>query len=246
MKKLFAICLSVLMLCGCTSNDKKVVTELGQTEFDGMKITFYENHTDFGSGMSSTYLYFTNDKDGVEHTTASPFIVSSDKSTKLYVDLMGYNEVFDEHDNVVPFVEEIEYEGGVIRIYHLDNNKKYYEKNVNLGDHTIFGAIESPTGMTITYSKEYKFSYDMLMEKVNTWEKIDTYEKYADYKEFKEFMKVEFNKYEINGFRNIIIFHKVELENGDWLIMVEPIQAIKKNYYLLTKEQVEDFKELLK
>ena len=148
MKKLVVLILSVFMLFGCVTKKNHEVIEIGRTEFDGMKITFYEDTTEYTSGESSilaSYLYYSTDENKLQYPTAAPYLVSKDKTTKFHVDLYGYNEIYDEEDNVISYTEEIKDDKKVIHIYHLDNNKKYFEKNKNSSDYTILGCISSST-----------------------------------------------------------------------------------------------------
>ena len=162
MKKLFVFVFCVWMLFGCVPVVKNKETEhieLGQTEFDGMKITFYKDATYFEVGdvsAASTDLYYCIEGLPLKYSHYSADVVSKDKSTRFYADLHGNVEVFDGKGNLIPYTEEIKTEDHVIYVYQLKNDQKYYAKPMGNPDYGLRGCVRSGNGYSCAI--EYDFS----------------------------------------------------------------------------------------
>lgn len=246
MKKLFTVMLSIFMLCGCVVKKNQEIIKINETEFDKMKITFYQEVIEYSvkdAAMSTSSVYYCTENSSLKYPNAAPYLISKDNTIKFYVDLFGNNEIYDENNNIIHYVEEIKYDDKAIHIYHLNNNEKYYEKAKGSNDYSIFGCISSATGKSGVCSKEYHFSYEDLMTEIDTWQEVGSYYDYADYKDFKLFMNIDFNKNEIGGFQKAISFYNAELDNGNWLVKLEEGSS---KYYLLNTTQVDELKELMK
>ena len=247
MKKLFLFVFCVLMLFGCVPVVKNKETErieLGQTEFDGMKITFYKDATYFEVGYASatsSKLYYCIEGLPLNYSDYSADVVSKDKSTRFYADLYGNVEVFDESGHLIPYTEEIRYEDHVIYVYQLKNDQKYYAKPVGNPDYVIMGC--EPRGNGYTCATQYHFTYEEIMSEIDQWKRLESYKDYVDYADLEMFISMTSQKHEIGGNLKCYDYYKAELENGNWIVSVVSDES---NYYLLDTDQVETLKGMLK
>ena len=247
MKKVFVFVFCALMLFGCVPVVKNKETkhiELGQTEFDGMKVTFYKDATYFEVGdvsATSSSLYYYVEGLPLKYSDYSADVVSKDKSTRFYADLYGAVEVFDESGNIIPYTEEISYEDHVIYVYQLKNDQKYYAKPVGNPDYAI--GVCTPSGNGYSCDADYDLTYEEIMGEKDQWQTIESYKDYVDYDDLKMFMSITSMRHEIGGNLKYFEFYKAELENGNWVVSVV---SDGSNYYLLNTDQVEKLKEMMK
>ena len=247
MKKVFVFVFCALMLFGCVPVVKNKETEhieLGQTEFDGMKITFYKDATYFEVGdvsAASTDLYYCVEGLPLKYSDYSADVVSKDKLTRFYADLYGVVEVFDESGHLIPYTEEIEAEGHEIYVYQLKNDQKYYAKPMGNPDYGLRGCVRSGNGYSCAI--EYDFTYEDLMVESEQWQEIESYKDYVDYYDLEMFISVTSLRHEIGGNLKCFDFYKAELENGSWIVSVVSDET---NTYLLDVDQVEKLKEMMK
>ena len=240
MKKLL-VCLCLLCLFGCSYNKtEKNEIEIGKVTFDNQVITFYDEQVSFNEGaITTSWLYYKTDSINLKNDGS---LTSKDGSMKMYVDFYGTKIVTNEMDVVIEPVESLKYKDHDLNVYILDTNSKYYKIDKGKDDYS-FLRWTTITGESSTSSNQIDVDIEQLKLEVDGWMKIDDYKEYASYDDFELYFEVQLNKEEIDNYINIWQFFRAQLDDGRWTVRIDDND--NRQYYLLNKEQVDNFKKLL-
>ncbi len=238
MKKfLVAVLLIGFILSGCMK--ERVPAEiLAETEFDGMKITFYYD----ASIMDGDGLYYANDRDGFQYPHHY-VLNSSDYSTIFFVDLSEYL-VYEDDFLVEPmdrFIVKTHYGSCEAAIYHLDATKECWRIGKNQKEFRLLSCAEGADGKSMICSGGFELSAEEYERMGASWKEIENPDETIEYQVF---MSVRDNKVPISSSNSVpseTFYAKAEISDDQWIVRVEKEDV---QYYELNGEQILALKNL--
>lgn len=239
MKKFLVVLLLIgFILSGCVK--EKVPAEiLAETEFDGMKITFYYD----ASVMDGDGLYYANDRDGFQYPHHY-VLNSSNQSMFFFVDLSEYL-VYEDDFLVEPtdrFIVKTHYGSYEAAIYHLDATKKCWKIGKGQKEFRLMSCAEGAGGKSMLCSGGFELSAEEVERMDISWKEIENPDKAIEYQIF---MSVRDNKVPISSSNSVpsdIFYAKAEISDDKWIIRVEKEDV---QYFELNGEQILELKKKL-